>query len=320
MHELILGGTCSKKSALAGRHAAAHLLRWPLVLLCCLCLTAAHAEITVKDDAGNTVKLALPAQRIISLAPHLTELLFAAGAGERMLAVVEYSNFPEAAKSLPRIGSSAAFDLERIALLKPDLVVAWGSGNPPGQIAQLRRLGIPVFINEPQRLEDIPASLRRLGQLAGTAPAAEQVARDFEQRQAALAARHAGQRPVTVFYEIWNQPLMTVGGTHTISAVMALCGGRNVFATLSQPAATVALEAVLHANPEVIVASGMGEERPEWLDQWRRWPQLQAVARNNLFFVPPDLLQRHSPRILDGAERLCAALNTARRTGTPEKY
>lgn len=284
-----------------------------LLLLCWL--TAVQAEVAVTDDAGNALKLPQPARRIVSLAPHLTELLFAAGAGGQVVAAVEYSNFPEAAKSLPRIGSYAAFDLERIAALKPDLAVAWGSGNPPGPVAQLRRLGIPVFVSEPQRLEDIVSSLERLGRLAGTEAAAGQAAADFERRRAALVARHAGKRAVTVFYEIWNQPLMTVGGAHLISAVMALCGGRNVFVDVTQPAATIGLEAVLRADPEAIVASGMGEARPDWLDEWKRWPQLAAVRRDNLFFVPPDLLQRHTPRILDGAERLCDALDLARQRG-----
>lgn len=284
-------------------------------LLLCGWLGLARAEIAVTDDAGHALKLPRPAQRIVSLAPHLTELLYAAGAGGKVVAAVEYSNFPEAAQSLPRIGSYAAFDLERIAALKPDLAVAWGSGNPPGPVAQLRRLGIPVFVSEPQRLEDIAPSLERLGRLAGTDAVARQAADDFERRRAALAARHAGKRAVTVFYEIWNQPLMTVGGSHLISAAMALCGGRNVFAAVAQPAATIGLEAVLRADPEAIVASGMGEARPDWLDDWKRWPQLVAVRRDNLFFVPPDLLQRHTPRILDGAERLCAALDIARQRG-----
>lgn len=283
-----------------------------LALLCCFWLAAAQAEIAITDDAGRTIRLPRPAMRIVSLAPHVTELLFAAGAGDRIIAAVEYSNYPEAAKKLPRIGSHAAFDLERIAALKPELAIAWGSGNPPGQIAQLRRLGIPVFVNEPRRLEDIPSALRRLGQLAGTEDVAAQAAGNFERRQATLAASHAGKRPVTVFYEIWNQPLMTVGGTHIISAAMALCGGRNVFASLAQPAASIELEAVLRTDPEAIVASGMDEARPEWLDDWRRWPQLAAVKNGHLFFVPPDLLQRHTPRILDGAARLCAALDAVR--------
>lgn len=295
----------TEKSAAATRRIVA-------VLLACAWIGLARAEVAVTDDAGNAVRLSRPAARIVSLAPHVTELLFAAGAGERVVAAVEFSNHPEAARKLPRIGSSAAFDLEGIAALKPELAIAWGSGNPPGQLTQLKRLGVPVFVSEPRRLADIPASLRQIGRLAGTVAAAEDAARAFERRQAALAAAQAGKREVAVFYEIWHQPLMTVGGAHLISAVMALCGGRNVFAALGQPAAAVEREAVLAANPEVIVASGMDEARPEWLDEWRRWPQLLAVKKGNLFFVPPDLLQRHTPRILDGAERLCAALDRAR--------
>jgi len=283
------------------------------LILLAACGTAL-AEVAVTDDDGKRVRLDRPAQRIVSLSPHATELLYAAGAGSRLVAAVEYSDYPAAARQLPRVGSYAALDLERIALLKPDLAVAWGSGNPPAQVAQLARLGIPVFVSEPKELEDIPASLRRLGRLAGTA-AAEAAARDFERRHAALRERYAGRRSVAVFYEIWNQPLMTVGGGHVISAAMRLCGGRNVFAQMTQPAEVVELEAVLRANPEAIVSGGMETARSEWLEQWRRWPQLAAVQRGNLFVVPPDLLQRHTPRLLDGAERLCEALETARQRG-----
>ncbi len=292
-----------KKSALAGRHL---LLAVSIFLLA----VVARAEIAVTDDAGNRVVLPRPAMRIVSLAPHITELLYAAGAGSKVVGAVEFSNFPDAATRLPRIGSHGAFDLERIAALKPDLAVVWGSGNPPGQVAQLRRLGIPVFVSEPRRLEDIATSLRQMGSLANV-PAGD-AASDFARRLAALRTRHADAAPVSVFYAIWNQPLMTVGGTHVISAALALCGGRNVFAALAQPAAQVALEAVLRADPEVIVASGMDAARPEWLDDWRRWPQLKAVKNGNLFFIPPDLLQRHTPRLLDGVEQLCAALDSAR--------
>jgi len=293
-------------SALAGRH---------LLFLVLLFMSAAmaKADIAINDDAGNRVVLPRPATRIVSLAPHITELLFAAGAGEKVVGAVDYSNYPEAARKLPRIGSHAAFDLERIAALKPDLAIVWGSGNPPGQVAQLRRLGIAVFVSEPRRLEDIAASLRQVGMLAGVP--AEPAAQAFTQRLASLRARHANATPVNVFYEIWNQPLMTVGGEHVISHAITACGGRNAFAVLTQPAANVELEAVLRADPDVIVASGMDQERPEWLDDWRRWPQLQAVKNGNLFFIPPDLLQRHTPRILDGLEKLCAALDVARQRG-----
>jgi iron complex transport system substrate-binding protein len=177
-------------------------------------------------------------------------------------------------------------------------------------VEQLRRLKVPVFVSEPRRLADIPATLHALGRLAGTD--GDAAARAFTTRLADLRARFGNASPVSVFYAIWNQPLMTVGGTHVISDAIALCGGRNIFTELAQPAAHVALEAVLRADPEVIVASGMDEARPEWLDDWRRWPRLRAVRRDNLVFVPPDLLQRHTPRILDGTEQLCNALERAR--------
>jgi iron complex transport system substrate-binding protein len=179
-------------------------------------------------------------------------------------------------------------------------------------VAQLRRLGIPIFVSEPRQLSDVPSTLRRLGQLLGTDLTATRAAEQFEQRLSALRQRYGGKRAVSVFYEIWNQPLMTVGGEHIISSVINLCGGRNVFAEIDQPASAIGIESVLRANPEAIVASGMGEERPDWLDDWKRWKTLRAVERGHLFFVPPDLLQRHTPRILDGAELLCAALDKVR--------
>lgn len=299
-----------QKSALARRH-----LRALAAVLCGLAMSVAHAEVAVIDDTGHRVVLAKPAQRIVSLAPHVTELLYAAGAGDKLVGVVAYSDYPEVARRLPRIGSHAAFDLERIAALQPDLAIVWGSGNPPGQVAQLRRLNIPVFTSEPRRIDGIATSLRQIGALASVNVSAEGAASDFERRLAALRARHATATPVGVFYEIWHQPLMTIGGAHLISQAIAVCGGRNVFAALSQPAASVELEAVLRADPDAIVASGMDRERPEWLDHWRRWPQLKAVHRDNLFFIPPDLLQRHTPRLLDGTERLCTALEQARQRG-----
>lgn len=277
-----------------------------------LASAAPRAAIAVRDDEGHSLRLPKAAQRIVSLSPHATELLFAAGAGDRVVGAAEYSDFPPAAKPLPRLGSAASLDLERILLLKPDLAIAWGSGNPRGQVDRLRRLGIPVFISEPRRLEDIAANLRRLGALAGTGATAESAAQAFEQRLAELEARHARQAPVDVFYQIWDQPLMTVGGNHMITRVITLCGGRNIFAGLPQLAPTVGRESVLQADPAVIVASGVDAYRPTWLDGWRHWPRLRAVRDNHLFAIPPDLLQRQTPRIIEGAAALCAALDSAR--------
>ena len=273
---------------------------------------SANAQIELTDDAGQRIVLAEPARRIVSLAPHITEILFAAGAGERVVGVVAYSDYPEAARALPQVGGYTQIDLEAIVGLRPDLVIGWRSGNRDAHLARLQAMGIPVFLNEPRNLDDVARSLEQIGRLAGSEDAARAAATAFRARHAALAARHASQPPVRTFYQIWDRPLMTINDEHLIADVIRLCGGSNVFGSLTQLAPTIGVEAVLAANPEAIVASGMGDARPEWLDQWARWPQLEATRRDNLFFIPPELIQRHTPRILDGAERLCAQLETAR--------
>ena len=282
---------------------------------CAACVHAevVHAEIVVRDDAGASLRLPQPARRIVSLAPHVTETLFAAGAGERIVGAVDYSDYPEAARRLPRIGSHAQLDLEAIVALKPDLAVGWASGNSPAHVAKLRALGIPVYLAEPARIDDIAASLERYGELAGTGPAARATATALRERLQALRTRYGARPVVRTFYEIWQQPLTTVGGTQIISDVIRLCGGENVFGGLKALAPRVSVEAVLAADPEAIVASGMDEARPEWLDDWRRWTGMTAVKRDNLFFVPPDIVQRPTPRLAEGAAQLCAHLETARR-------
>ena len=285
----------------------------PALILACLLSAAAHAApIDLQDDLGHPVHLDAPARRIVSLAPHVTELIYAAGAGEAMVAAVQYSDYPPAAKALPSVGSYTQADLEAVVAQRPDLVIGWRSGNPPTQIDRLRALGIPVYVSEPRELASVAHVLRQIGRLAGTEAAANAAADAFDARVQALRTRYASLAPVGVFYQIWDRPLMTVNDEHLISKVIRLCGGRNVFASLELLAPKIGTEAVLVADPETIVASGMGDARPEWLDAWRQWPQLTAVKQDNLFFIPPELIQRHTPRILDGAERLCQQLDTAR--------
>ena len=283
---------------------------WMMALLAAINL--AHADVSVIDDAGVSVRLMQPARRIISLAPHLTETLFAAGAGERIVGTVAYSDYPEAARKLPQVGGYASVDLEAVAALKPDLIVAWQSGNVAAHIDKLRALGFPLYLSQSNRIEDVASEIERLGVLAGTSPVANAVASQFRQRLAGLQQRYAARPVVRTFYQIWKQPLMTIGRKQIIGDVVRLCGGENVFAQLETMAPTVTVEAVIAANPEAIIASGMADSRPEWLDDWKRWTSITAVARDNLFFVPPDLIQRHTPRLLDGAERLCQYLEKAR--------
>ncbi len=286
--------------------------RWVGALLLAMVAILGRAEPVVEDDEGRRVALAEPARRVVSLAPHLTELLFAVGAGGRLVGVSEYSDWPPEAQSLPRIGGFGGMDMETIVALRPDLVVAWGSGNAREQLKALRALGLTLFISEPRQLEDIPRTLHRLGVLTGMEKTARQAAAAFWKRLDELRGRYAGKSPISVFYQVWNRPLLTLNGEHLVNQILDLCGGVNVFATLEGLAPQVSVEAVLAVNPQAIVASGAQGERPIWLDEWRRWPSLTAVSHDTLFSIPPDLLQRHSPRVLDGADRLCQNLDVAR--------
>jgi len=281
-------------------------------MICLLFAGCGYAEVVVVDDSGATVRLAQPARRIVSLAPHITETLFAAGAGDRLVGTVDYGNYPPEASRITRLGAYSRVDLERVAALRPDLVVAWQSGNAAVNLGRLRALGLPIYLSQPNRIDDIAKEIERFGQLTGSTTVASRSAAAFRQRLAILRQKYSERSTVRTFYQIWKQPLLTIGGQQIISHVIELCGGENVFGKIATLAPTISVEAVLAANPEAIVASGMGEARPEWLEDWRRWHAITAVARGNLFFIPPDLIQRHTPRLLDGAEQLCQHLETAR--------
>ena len=279
------------------------LFQWPGVSL--------QAAITVTDDAGRQVILEQPARRIVSLAPYLGELLFAAGAGHAVVGVSEFSDYPAAAAAVSRIGGGSGLDLEAILALQPDLVVAWQSGNPVNQVERLRALGLTVFLSEPRQLLDVPDTLLRLGRLAGTETIARAAADNFNSRYLQLKDRYAERPPVSVFYQIWEQPLMTLNGEHLFSDALRLCGGRNVFAELPTLAPRVDIEAVLVADPEVIVVAVDNQDSP-LLSAWRRWPSLSAVADGHIYAITRERLVRHTPRILEGAEELCAILEGVR--------
>lgn len=276
-------------------------------------VTGSPDSIKVSDFAGRDVTLPAPARRIIALAPHIVENTFSAGAGERLVGVVSYSDFPPAAAKLPEVGSYQAWSLEAIVAQRPDLVLVWASGNGKDSLAMLQRLGIASYVSEPRRLEDIARTIRDIGVLAGTSEQAETEASRIEQGLEELRARRGHRADVSVFYQVWNQPLQTVNGEHLISDVIDLCGGRNIFAQERAIAPRVNIESVLARDPQVIVASGMDSARPEWLDDWLQYPSMRAVRDGNLFFVHPDLLQRPTARILQGARQLCRHLDSVTR-------
>ena len=283
-----------------------------IFLLFTLAIPAQAAARVFKDDTGREVRLAGPAKRIIALAPHIAESLYAAGAGEQIVGTVDYSDYPPAAKHLPRVGGYSRIDLEAVLALKPDLVVAWESGNNMTQTDKLRALGITVYISQPNHIVDIATQLEQLGQLAATETVANAAAASFRQRLNTLKRSYADKPKVRTFYQIWKAPLMTVGGPQIISDAILLCGGENVFGQLPQMAPRISVEAVIASDPEAIIATGMGDAKPEWLHDWDQWTGMTAVKRNNLFHINPDIMQRHTPRILDGTEKLCTFLDVAR--------
>ncbi len=282
-----------------------------LPLLLCIASQSVFAA-SVRDDEGNEILLPNPAQRIISLAPSLTELLFAAGAGDRVVGVVEWSDYPPEAASLPIVGRFDMLDFEGILQLDPDLIVAWQTGNPRASVNRLRELGLTVYVAEPRSLDSIPSHIERLSRLAGTVATGSAAAAEFRSELESLRRQYQARASVAAFYQVWDNPLISAGGNELINDIIELCGGRNVFADINLVAPKVEEEAVLLRNPEVIIASGMDVERPEWLDYWLRWPQLTAVQLENLFFVPPELLQRHSPRALTGTRQMCEHIDEAR--------
>jgi iron complex transport system substrate-binding protein len=282
-----------------------------LILFAALAAAQAHAAITVKDDDGNTVTLQKPAQRVISLAPHVTELLFAAGGGSHVVGVVAYSDFPEEAKKIQQIGSNREVDLERIMALKPDLIVVWRHGSSERQIDMVRKLGVPLFHSEPQKLDDIPESVAKLGQLMGTERVADPAAAALREQLASLRGRYANRPLVRAFYQVWDKPLYTLNGKHIVSDALRVCGGENIFAALPVTAPIVSVEGVLQENPEAIFATA--EKNYGGVSMWKPYGTLLAVRKDNLFTIDGNLLNRSGPRMIPGAAMLCEKLELARR-------
>lgn len=270
------------------------------------------ASIQVHDFLGRKVVLKEPAQRVIGLAPHIVENIYSAGAGDTLVGAVDYCDYPEAAKKIPRVGAISSHSLEAIIALKPDLVVVWHSGHGGKILTKLVKLGMTVYASDPRNLSDVAKSIRDFGHLTGHAEQAENVARRYEYKLEHLDSAYKSKEPVPTLYQVWDDPLQTLNDKHIISDVIRLCGGTNVFGDALSLAPKISIESVIARNPHAIVASGMGEERPDWLNDWKKWPLIEAVRKNQLFFVPPDIIQRHTYRILEGAEALCRHLDSAR--------
>jgi iron complex transport system substrate-binding protein len=290
---------------------------YALILLswCSIALPASEsgAAVTVRDDSGREVGLKKPARRIVALAPFLTELAFAGGSGDLLVGVSAYSDYPDAASALPRVGDAYGLDLERVLSLGPDLVLAWASGNGATQIDRLRQLGLTVYVSEPQRLHDVESTLERLGVLTGRQESAHAAAVAFRTDIDALRARYADQPTVRVFYELWHQPWITVGGSHLISDVIELCGGHNVFGDVAELAPVVDIEAIVARDPQVILVGADADQADSVRQRWARWMLASAVRESQVYVVAPELLQRQTTRVSEGATRACELIARARK-------
>lgn len=268
--------------------------------------------IHVTDFSGQKISLSKPASRIVALAPHIVENVYSAGAGENLVGAVAYSNYPDQAQSLPLVGGYASTNLEKIVELNPDLIIAWQSGNKTKNIDQMKQLGFTVYVDQPHSLEDVAKSLRDIGTLSGHSQAAEAAAVQYLKQLQDIRQQNKHKSSVSVFYQVWNDPLQTINGQHIISNAMSLCGGQNVYADEATIAPVINIESILQRDPLAIIASGMSDARPEWLDDWKKWPSLTAVQKGNLFFVDPDHIQRHTIRILLGVKSICEQFDLAR--------
>jgi iron complex transport system substrate-binding protein len=271
-----------------------------------------QATVSAVDDTGQVVTLSKPAIRIISMAPNVTEILFHIGAGSQIVGVVEYSDFPSKAHDIPRIGSSHQFDIEAILSLQPDLIVAWTSGNPAEDLAKLEQLGKHIFRTEPRTLNDISTLMQRLGKLTGHSRISKVLATTFLEDTTAIRKTYQQRRNLKVLYQIWSNPIYTLNGDHLISRLIEHCGGTNIFFELTTLAPVVSTESVIEQNPDVIIAGGYQGTTPEWLGTWNQWSGMQAVKSKNLYTIDADQISRMGPRILQGMQELCQAIDQAR--------
>jgi len=283
-----------------------------LFIFCFSVAPVSLAAIEVIDDNGDKLKLANVAQRIISLSPNTTEILFHIGAGKKIVGADEYSNYPKQANDILRVNNHAAANYELILSLKPDVVIAWQSGNGEKIISRIRELGIPVFVVETGSLQDIPHLYRRLGQLSGYAKQSDIQATIFSERLEYLRATYSKNEKVRLFYQVWNEPLMTLNGDHMVTDMIELCGGVNIFSDADALVPYVNIESILAANPQIIISGG--NSKNDLLDSgfWRKWAGISAVKNQHLYAIPPDLLQRHSGRILEGTRLMCEYIDLVR--------
>lgn len=275
-------------------------------ILICFLSSPLYA-LSIQDDAGMPITLNAPAERIISLSPGITENLFSIGAGSRIIGVSRYSDYPSNASKIPVISDNQSINLERIAALKPDLIIAWLGGNSPSQLAVLQQLNIPIFMQRIQTLPEIPLALIRLAQLTGLESAAAPIILKAYQNINLLP--NAQQPKLSAFYQVWQNPLMTLNKENWVTDSLARCGAINLFADSPISAPTVNIESVLTKNPDLIISSTKNAIPDNSLNHWLAWSHLNATKENRLIFINDDHMNRASLRTLAAATDLCSKIN-----------
>jgi iron complex transport system substrate-binding protein len=274
-------------------------------------LLAAPATREVRDDTGATVKVDASC-RIVSLAPGTTAMLYGAGAGHCLIGTIAHSKEPAEAASVPVIGDAETLDFERLLALRPTVVVVAVDVVQRARIDRIRALGIPVYQVHVTELAGMPASLRRLGALTGTAAKAETAAHALDSELASLRTRYERRAPIRVLYQIWDRPIYTVGGRHVITDALRLCGATNVFEELATAAPAITRESVLARDPELILASAPAESANLWLAEWRRYPSMSAVRNGRLVVYSDERIDRMGPSVIDATAHLCKVIEAAR--------
>ena len=280
--------------------------------------SSALSQIQVTDDLGNSVMLARHAQRIIALAPHLVENVYSAGLGDALVGAVDYSDYPEQALQLPRVGNSSTLNLESIVALKPDLILAWSGANKPAELHRLQALGIPVYVDNAHDFARIARSLINFGKLGDSEKTAQAAADKFIAQQQQLEQRYKQQEKLRVFYQVWNNPIQSLNHSTLMHQIITLCGGINIAAEATAVAPIMSIEAVIQADPELIF-TGDKHQQTTSLDIWRNFDTMTAVKNQQLFAINPDLTHRHSVRVLQGAELMCAYMQNYRKQKSEAK-
>lgn len=277
-----------------------------------LCITFSANAYKVSDYLGNELELIQPVQRIVTLIPHATELLFSVGAGAKVVGAVEYSDFPEEAKKIPQVGNYAGLNIEAIVALQPDVIIYWPEGNPARDIERLKQLKMPLFASDPNTFVEIADDIKRFGALTGNIDSSEKIATAFLQEVEQVRQDNENKQSLRVFYQVWNQPLLSQNGDTFISRVINLCGGENIFADLPIKSPQISIEAVLTENPDIILVGATDGQRPEWLDGWQQYGYLKAVKNNQLKTVDADVIHRPTLRLLDATKQVCAVFDELR--------